>query len=84
LVSGILVMQMRDGGPANPYIRVGEPVALQPGGLGGRPPRCRVTGSQGPARNFLRENFCTKAPTALLPGGQVPAARQQGGRGIFM
>ena len=52
-VSEILVMQMRGvGGPANPYIRVGEPVALQPGGQG-RPPRCRAAGPQGPARNFL-------------------------------
>src|SRR6185503_6179060 len=56
LVSGILVMQMRGGGSANPYIRVGEPVARRPaagrpglpapllGGLGGRPPSCWATG----------------------------------------
>ena len=73
-------MQMRGvGGPANPYIRVGEPVALQPGGQC-RPPRCRATGPQGPARNFLHEFFFKNAPAALLPGGQVPATQQPGGR----
>ena len=63
LVSEILVMQMSGGGPANPYIRVGEPAALQPGGQG-RPPRCRAAGPQGTMRKYFRKSFCTKTPAA--------------------
>ena len=59
-----------------------RPVAPQPGGQD-RPPRCRETGPQGPARNFLRKIFFRNAPAAPLPGGQVPAARQRGGRVYF-
>ena len=70
-------MQMRGGGPANPYIRVGEPVALQPGGQA-RPPRCWATGPQGPARNFLREIFFRNTPAAPLPGPGRPAAGRPG------
>ena len=99
LVSEILVMQMRDGGPANPYIRVGETVAQQPGGQGG--PAAPLPGDLPPW------------PAAQLPGGQggrpprcratgprdlsaiffllyfvfkslPPGCRQRGGRGIFL
>jgi len=52
---------------------VGEPVALLPGSL-----------PQGPARNFLHDFFFRNAPAAPLPGGQVLAARQLSGRGIFL
>ena len=77
-------MQMRGGEPANPYIRVGDPVALQPGGLGGRPPRCRATGPQGPARNFLREIFFRNAPAAPLPGGRVYSCKFPNQKYIFV
>ena len=60
------------------------PAAPQPGGLGGRPPGCRVAGSQGPACNYVSSFLCRLAPAARQPGGQVPAAWQQGGRGIFL
>jgi len=45
-------------------IQLGEPAARQPGGRGARPPRCRVTGPQGPARKYFRKIFCTKASAA--------------------
>jgi len=49
-----------------------------------RPPRCRATGPQGPARKYFRKSFCTKAPAAPQRGDQIPAARRRGGRGIFL
>ena len=47
-----------------------EAVALLPGGLGGRPFRCRATGPPGASAQILSENFCRKASA-----DQVPAAR---------
>ena len=53
-------------------------------GRGSRPPRCRATGPPGAGvQIFTVENY-RKPPAALQPGDQVPAARQRGGRGIYM
>ena len=57
--------------PRSRAARAGRPAA-------GRP------APQGLARNFLPEIFFRNARAALLPGGQVPAARQRGGRVIFL
>ena len=74
LISRFLVMQMRVGGPANPYIRAGEPVTLL---AGGHPlPHCRAAwgagrpaagrpGLQGPGRKFSAKVFAEKP---LPPG----------------
>ena len=75
--SEFLVKQTRAGG-------LWEAVAPLPGGLGGRPLRCRATGPPEASAQILSENFCRKAPAAPQRGDQVPAARQQGGRGIFL
>ena len=72
------------GWQPNPYIVEGEAVAAQLGGLGGRPPRCRTTGPSEVRAQIFRETFCKKAPAARQWGSQVPAARQRGGRDIFM
>ena len=47
-----------------------EPAAPLPAGQN-RPLRCRATGPQEPARNFLREFFFRNVSAAPLPGGQV-------------
>ena len=65
--SGIVEMQMRGGGPANPYIREGEPAARQPGGR-----------SQEPVCNYFLCFFCGKAPAAGRPGPGRPAAGRPG------
>ena len=75
--SEFLVKQTRAGG-------LWEAVALLPGGLGGRPLRCRATGSPEASTQILSKNFYRKAPAAPQRGDQVPAARQRGGRGIFL
>ena len=49
----------RAGRPAAGRPRPATPL---PGDLGGRPPRCRATGPQGPARNFLSEFFFSEMP----------------------
>jgi len=74
-------MQMRGEGPANPYIRVGEPVTLLAGGQD-PPPHCRAAWGagrpsagrpvlQGPARKFLRKSPCR--PAAGRPDAGRPA-----------
>ena len=55
--SEFLVKQTRAGG-------LWEAVAPLPGGLGGRPPRYRVTGPPEATAQILRENFCRKASAA--------------------
>ena len=73
-------MQMRGGGPANPYIGGGEPAAQQPGGQGG--PAAPLPGDrpQGPVCNFfllfLRLSPCR--PVAGRPGPGRPAAGRPG------
>ena len=77
-------MQMRGGGTSQPLYkgrRAGRPAAGRPGGPaaplpGDRPPGTYV--------QLFEQKFLHKAPAAPLPGGQVPAARQLGGRGIFL
>ena len=75
--SKFLVKQTRAGG-------LWEAVAPLPGGPGGRPLRYRATSPPRASAQILSENFCRKAPAAPQRGDQVPAARQQGGRGIFL
>ena len=42
-----------------------------PGGLGGRPLRCRATEPPGVSEQILSENFCRKAPAAPQRGDQA-------------
>ena len=72
------------GGPANPYIWVGEPVAPQPGGQG-RPPRCRAAragrpAAGRPAPRDLRANNFTKvfAQKPLPPRSGAARSRPSG------
>ena len=48
-----------------------EAVALLPGGLGGRPLRCRETDPPRVSTQILSENFCRKAPAAPQRGDQA-------------
>ena len=59
------------------------PAAPLPGGLGGRPLRCRATGPSGASAQILSENFCRKAPAAPQRG-DGPGRRQWGSRVIFL
>ena len=52
-----------------------RPAARQPGGLGGRPPRCRAASPQGPICNFLSSFFSDKP---LPPGSQAARSRPPG------
>ena len=79
-------MQMRGGGPTNPYIRVGEPVTLLAGGQD-LLPHCRAAwGADHPAvgRPVLQGYLCKKIREIFTEKPLVPAARQMGGRDIFL
>ena len=74
-VSGIVEMQMRGGGPANPYIREGEPAARLPGGQGCRPPGSRATDP----RDLSVIIFCVFfAEKPLPPGSRAARSRPPG------
>ena len=62
------------GGPANPYIWVGEPVAQQPGGQG-QPPRCRATGPRD-LRAIIFAKFFAQKP--LPPRCRAARSRPPG------
>ena len=59
---------------------MGEPAAQQPGGQGG--PAAPLPGDRPPGTyvQLFEQKLLHKTPAALLPGGQVPAARQLGGQ----
>jgi len=60
----------------------GEAVAPQPGGLGGRPPRCRATGPPGVLAQIFRETFAEK-PLPLGSGAARCRPPGSGAAGVY-
>jgi len=66
---------MRGRVAAKPLYSGEETVALQPGGLGGQPPRCRATGPLGIRAQIFYEFFVEKP---LPPGSGAAKCRPPG------